>query len=220
MSHVRIVIFAKAPVAGLVKTRLIPALGAQGAANLARLMLCRTLEHALAANVGPVELCASPSQKETVWQSITLPATVAWSSQGEGDLGARMARATKRITGAGESILLVGTDCPELDAAHLRRAATSLEHYDAVLAPAFDGGYVLLGLNRFDASLFKDIAWSTDTVALETQLRLAQLKWQPHYLPMMHDIDEPGDLQWLPEPDASLLRSRRVWDPQLPVQSA
>ncbi len=212
MKPVRIVIFAKAPLAGLVKTRLIPALGAQGAADLARLMLCRTLEQALAANVGPVELCVSPSQKDAVWESIPLPATVAWSNQGEGGLGVRMARATKRITGAGESILLIGTDCPEQDAAHLRHAATSLQQYDAVLTPTFDGGYALLGLNRFDASLFENIAWSTDTVASETQLRLAQLKWQTHYLPMMHDIDEPGDLHWLPEPDASLLWPPRVWD--------
>lgn len=209
MSPIRVVILAKAPRAGLVKTRLIPALGAQGAADLARLMLCRTLEQALAAGVGPVELCASPSQKEDVWQSITLPTAIAWSSQGEGDLGMRMARVAKRAIDAGESTLLIGTDCPGLDASHLRRAAASLQHYDAVMAPTFDGGYALLGLNRFDASLFEGIAWSTHTVASETQLRLAQLKWQTHYLPMMHDIDEPVDLQWLPEPDASLLRSRK-----------
>ncbi|MEO6986119.1 MAG: TIGR04282 family arsenosugar biosynthesis glycosyltransferase [Paralcaligenes sp.] len=212
MNIVRIVIFAKAPVAGLVKTRLIPALGAQAAADLARLMLLRTLEKALAVNAGPVELCVSPSQKEAVWQSIPVPATVAWSSQGEGVLGVRMARATRRITDAGESILLIGTDCPELSTTHLRCAVTSLQQHDAVLAPTFDGGYALLGLNQFDASVFEDIAWGTDTVLSETQLRLAQLKWLTHYLPTMHDIDEPEDLHWLPELDASSFLPQKMQD--------
>ncbi|MCY1551679.1 transferase 1, rSAM/selenodomain-associated [compost metagenome] len=64
--------------------------------------------------------------------------------------------------------------------------------------PAFDGGYVLLGLNRFDASLFAGIAWSTATVAQETRRRVEQLGWSLQTLPTLHDIDEPADLRWLP----------------------
>jgi uncharacterized protein len=198
MSGVRIVIFAKAPLPGMAKTRLIPTLGAQGAADLARRMLSHTLAQALAADVGPVELCVTPSPIEALWQSFTIPASVAWSDQGEGDLGMRMSRATQRVTGAGESVLIIGTDCPELDAGHLRRAATSLKHFDATLVPTADGGYVLLGLNRFHASLFADIEWSTHSVASETLCRLEQLGWKVQNNPMLHDIDEPADLGWLP----------------------
>jgi hypothetical protein len=199
MSRLRIVIFAKAPLPGQAKTRLIPTLGAQGAAALAQRMLAHTLAQALAAAVGPVELCVTPFPDETAWRSLAVPATVAWSDQGEGDLGIRMARAARRATDAGESVLIIGTDCPALDAAHLRRAATSLQTFDATLVPTADGGYVLLGLNRFHASLFEGIEWSTDTVALETRRRLQQLDWKIQSHPMLRDIDEPDDLRWLPE---------------------
>ena len=162
-------------------------------------MLTHTLEQALAAAVGPVELCVTPSPAEAAWQSLVVPATVAWSDQGEGDLGTRMSRAARRVTDAGESVLIIGTDCPALDAARLRCAATSLQTFDATLVPTADGGYVLLGLNRFHASIFEAIEWSTDTVALETRRRLGQMDWKVQSHPMLHDIDEPADLRWLPD---------------------
>lgn len=199
MSRVRIAIFAKAPVPGMVKTRLIPALGAQGAAALARRMLAHIVAQALAAKVGPVELCASPDRKEAIWQSLRLPTTITWSDQGEGNLGIRLMRATQRITDSGESVLLIGTDCPALDAAYLRSSAESLRHADATMAPTVDGGYALLGLNQCHSSLFEDIEWSTDTVAFETLRRLEQLGWTVQSRPMLHDIDHPADLRWLPQ---------------------
>ncbi|MEO6958407.1 MAG: TIGR04282 family arsenosugar biosynthesis glycosyltransferase [Burkholderiaceae bacterium] len=198
MNTVRIVIFAKAPTPGIAKTRLIPALGAQGAADLARRMLGHTVAQALVAEVGPVELCVSPSQKEAIWQSLSLPTTIAWSDQGEGDLGIRMMRVTQRVTNTGESVLLIGTDCPALDAAYLRRSAESLRRTDAAMVPTADGGYALLGLNQCHPSLFEDIEWSTDTVAFETLRRLEQLGWKVRINLMLHDIDTPADLRWLP----------------------
>lgn len=195
---VRIVIFAKAPLPGFAKTRLIPALGAQGAADLARRLLARTLKQALAAKVGPVELCVSPSAADPGWQEFPAATAVQWTHQGEGDLGTRMARAARRVLDAGESVLLIGTDCPALDATQLKQAASALQHSDATLVPAFDGGYVLLGLNRFHLSLFSGIAWSTDRVAAETMSRLSALDWSVQSHPAMHDIDEPVDLKWLP----------------------
>ena len=199
MNRVRIVIFAKAPVAGLAKTRLIPALGAQGAADLARRMLDHTLAQALAAEVGPIELCVTPSPVDAAWQNVVVANSVAWSDQGDGDLGERMARAVQRVTGAGESLLLIGTDCPALDAALLRSASDSLQHFDATLVPTADGGYILLGLNGFHASLFTDIEWSTGSVAAETRRRMARLGWNVLHKPTVHDIDDAADLQWLPE---------------------
>jgi len=199
MSPVRIVIFAKAPQLGFAKTRLAPALGAQGAADLARRLLMHALSVAQAAKVGPVELCVAPSAADPAWQTLAIADAVRWSDQGEGDLGERMARATQRVIDGGESVLLIGTDCPELTAAHLQQAARALQRTDAALFPTADGGYVLLGLNRFHPSLFAGIAWSTDAVAFETLCRLGQLGWTVQSHPMLHDIDEPADLKWLPE---------------------
>jgi len=195
---VRIVIFAKAPIAGAVKTRLIPALGAQGAARLAHRMLTHTVAEAVAAGAGPVELCVSPSPIASVWQSVALSTNVSWSDQSHGDLGTRMARAVRRVTEAGESIVLIGTDCPQLDRSLLRAAASSLQHYDATISPTTDGGYVLLGLRRYDPALFRDIVWSTPTVASETLSRLTQLGWTVQHNPIVRDIDQPDDLAYLP----------------------
>lgn len=197
MKPVRTVIFAKAPLPGLAKTRLIPALGAQGAADLARRLLLRAVQEAQSANVGPVELCVTPAVTEEVWRTILIPAAVQWTDQGEGDLGERMARAAQRVLDCGEAVLLTGADCPELGAAQLQQAASALRRCDATLVPAFDGGYVLLGLNRFHRSLFEGMVWSTDSVAAETVNRLKQLDWTLQSFPMLHDIDEPEDLKWL-----------------------
>jgi hypothetical protein len=198
MKPVRVVIFVKAPLAGLAKTRLIPALGQQGAAELAKRLLGHTLREALAAQVGPVELCVTPSAAHPIWPTLAIPRAVPLTEQGEGDLGERMARAARRVLAAGESVLLIGTDCPQLDAAQLQQAASALQHAHAALLPAFDGGYVLLGLNQFDASVFSGITWSTDSVASSTFQRLEQLNWRMHIGPTLHDIDAPPDLQWLP----------------------
>jgi rSAM/selenodomain-associated transferase 1 len=116
------------------------------------------------------------------------------AAQGEGDLGERLARAVGRVIGEGDRILLVGTDCPELDRTRLRAAAEALEAHDAVIHPALDGGYALLGLRRFDATLFTGIAWSTDKVASQTVARIDALGWSLQVLDTLHDIDEPADL--------------------------
>lgn len=221
MSTTRIVVFAKAPQPGRVKTRLIPALGAEGAAALAARMLARML--AAAAEVvdatapsnavevidageavetagampGVVELCASPAPGDPAWQGVAVPAGLRWSAQVEGDLGARMAAAAQRVIAGGERVLLIGTDCPGLDAACLRAAAAALDEAEAVIVPSFDGGYVLLGLRRFDPSLFEGIAWSTSTVAAATRARLEALAWSYRVLPALHDIDVPADLAHL-----------------------
>lgn len=196
--NTRIVIFAKAPQPGLAKTRLIPALGTEGAAALAHRMLRHTLSEALAAGVGTVELCTSPLDC-AAWQDVLIPTSVVRTDQGEGDLGTRLSRVSKRVIAGGESAILIGTDCPALDAGYLRRLAESIETADTALVPVADGGYAALALRRYDASLFSDMAWSTDSVAYDTLCRIGNLGWSVEQLPMLHDIDEPGDLKWLPQ---------------------
>jgi rSAM/selenodomain-associated transferase 1 len=192
----RILIFAKAPDSGKVKTRLIPALGAEGAALLARQMLETTLAEAAASGVGPVELCTDPDPESPAWKDLTRTADEV-SAQGGGNLGARLARAARRTIELGESVILIGTDCPGLSSQRLRVAAERLDHHDAVINPASDGGYVLLGLSRFDPSLFKDMAWSTPSVAEQTIARIERLGWSLHVGETLHDIDEPADLEQL-----------------------
>ena len=185
----RILLFAKQPVAGRVKTRLIPALGAEGAATLARRMLCATLREAQASRLC-VELCGEPDARS--WGPVALG--VELSAQGEGDLGERLARAAERVLAAGEKVLLIGADCPALDCARFRAAAAALETYDAVIHPAEDGGYVLLGLGRFHPSLFENISWSSPLVAEQTIAAVAALGWTLSIADRLRDIDEPADL--------------------------
>jgi len=198
-SQPRLVVFAKAPQAGAAKTRLIPALGAQGAAALAQRMLLHTLEQALAAHVGPVELCMSPSPDSPAWHGVALPAGLERSDQGTGDLGQRMARAVDRVTTTlAQPVLLMGTDCPALNCERMVQAARALAQHDGVLIPVADGGYVLIGLHAPCPSLFANMAWSTPVVAGETLRRLAALDLSVWTGPLLHDIDTSEDLVHLP----------------------
>lgn len=190
----RIVIFAKAPVPGNAKTRLIPALGAEGAAQLAAQMLAATLAEVKGAAPAKFELCVTPNAADAAWTG-HLPRNVAISEQGPGDLGARMAAAAERVLRGGERVILIGTDCPGLDSARLRATAAALESHDAVMHPAQDGGYVLLGLSRFDPSLFNGIEWSSDTVGALTRARIESLGWRLLIGETLRDIDEPADLE-------------------------
>lgn len=198
MKRVRVVIFAKAPIAGFAKTRLIPVLGPQGAASLARRMLAHTLAQALAADIGPVEVCVTPALRHPAWRTLRLPEGIVKTDQGAGNLGERLARAARRVTAGGQAVVLLGADCPQIGPGQLQMAARSLDAADAVMVPAADGGYVLLAMNRFDGSVFEGVTWSTGAVAAETGRRIGALGWSVVTLPTLHDIDEPDDLAWLP----------------------
>lgn len=214
MKPTRVVILAKAPVAGLAKTRLAPALGADGAARLAQRMLDHTIETATVAQLGPVELCVTPGAADACWRGLSaLRSGVIWSDQEDGDLGARLAGVARRTIEQGENVLLIGTDCPSLERRHLRAAAAALDTRDAAMIPSTDGGYVLLGLARFDDSVFHAIPWSSATVCVDTRARLARLGWSVEVFNAQHDIDEPSDLVCLP---ADWLYSVRLADASAP----
>lgn len=194
-----VIVMAKAPVAGLAKTRLIPALRPDGAAALAAWMLSQAVGQALAAALGPVMLCGAPDVTHPAFAALARDPGVTLHPQGEGDLGARMARAFERALATHERAVLIGTDAPDLDAAVLRDAAAALATHDAVFAPAHDGGYALVGLRRAQPRLFEAMPWSTAQVMAITRERLRDggLRW--HELPALHDIDEPADLVHLGE---------------------
>ncbi len=193
-----LIVFAKAPVAGQAKTRLIPALGAAGAAALAERLLEHALAAAVAAGFDTAELCVTPDRGHPVLQRLARQHGLALTEQGTGDLGTRMHRALERALQTHQRALLFGSDVPELDAPRLRQAAAALHTHDAVFVPALDGGYALVGLRRSEPRLFEGIAWSTPRVMAQTRERasVAELSWVE--LPPLHDIDEPTDLAHLP----------------------
>ena len=192
-----IILFAKFPAKGMAKTRLQPALGIDGAAKMARQLLLHSVEQAVATDFA-IELCVSPAPADACWQALDLPESLQWSAQAEGDLGRRMLIASQNALEKYEKVVLIGTDCPSLTPERIQTAVQQLEKDDAVMIPATDGGYVLLGLKQIDSSLFLNISWSTSSVAEITKQRIAALGWTLALLPALHDIDEPEDLKNLP----------------------
>ncbi len=190
-------VFAKAPRAGEVKTRLVPLLGAQGAAALHRQLVHRTLITATDADLGPVELHAAPDIDDPFLQDNAQRFGIALVPQRGADLGARMRNAFDDGLARHAHVIIIGTDCPVLTAQHLRDAQAALDSAhggnDAVLIPAEDGGYALIGLTRCDNRLFDSIAWGGDTVLAATRERLKLLKWRWHELETLWDIDRPDD---------------------------
>lgn len=198
-SQAQLIVMAKAPLPGFAKTRLIAALGADGAARLAARLLEHTLREARAAQLGTVLLACAPDTAHAAFAAQLQQGGVALVPQGQGDLGARMLQQfTHAFEHGAERVVLIGTDAPALDAALLRRAAAALADSDAVFVPAADGGYALIGLRRVLPSLFNDMPWSTSAVMATTRQRLAQAALRHVELPTVHDIDEPGDLAHLP----------------------
>lgn len=195
-----LVIFAKAPVAGLAKTRLIPALGAQGAARLAEKLLDHAVGHALAADLDEVQLCVTPDASHAAFQRLATQKNgrLSFSKQGEGDLGERMDRALTRMLQRHDKVLVIGTDAPGLVPVTLRSAASALDSHDVVIVPALDGGYALVGLRQPAPALFADMAWSTSQVMAETRTRARAAGLRCAELAALPDVDEPGDLIHLP----------------------
>lgn len=193
-----VIVMAKAPVPGYAKTRLIPALGAVRAAELADRLLQHALGAALQARLGPVDLCCAPDPHHPLLQAHRQNAGLSLSDQGSGDLGERMSRAFDRWWPLAERILLIGTDAPALDAQVLQRAAHTLNEAEAVFVPAVDGGYALVGLRRPAPNLFRGVAWSTSQVMVTTRLHLVAAGMHHVELEPLHDIDEPADLVHLP----------------------
>ena len=191
-------VFARAPVAGSAKTRLIPLLGAHGAAALHQCLVEHSLAVARESGLGRVELWCTPDTNERFFESCGERFGASLHRQCAGDLGARMLDALQDGLGRARHVLLIGSDCPSLTAADLRTAARALrDGRDAVFCPAEDGGYMLVGLSHAMPALFEAMTWGTDTVMEETRQRLRNLGWRWHELPPHWDVDRPEDYQRL-----------------------
>lgn len=198
MVETAVKVFAKAPQPGLAKTRLAPALGERGAAAVARQLLdtVAAMSAALPAHM-EVEFQLSPGPNALCWRSVDCLRGRACVDQGGGDLGERLARAALRGLGEAEAVILVGSDCPSLTVSHFEWARRALEHVDAAIIPATDGGYVMLALGSGCgdvSSLFRGVAWSTHRVLEQTRERLRRggLSWREH--DPLPDLDEASDI--------------------------
>ncbi len=193
---VAVAVLAKAPVAGFAKTRMIPALGADGAALLQQRLIERAAATAAAAGIGPVTVWATPDEAHPIFQALRARG-FALERQGDGDLGRRMLAALAAAPGP---CLVIGTDCPALACDHLRTAADILcGGADVVIVPAEDGGYAVIGMRKPEPALFADMRWSTPGVMQETRRRLRRLglAWQEPVT--LWDLDRPEDLARLRE---------------------
>lgn len=190
---VTIAIFAKAPIAGFAKTRLIPRLGAEGAAKLQEELILRTVATALRAEIGPVHIWCAPDSGHPVFTDLARRHTIGLADQAFGTLGERMHEVFVMET-AQASTLLIGVDCPPLTARHLRVCAERLLTRDAVFLPAEDGGYVLVGLRRPEQHVFENISWGGSTVMQTTRRRLREAKLTWSEPQVLWDLDLPTDL--------------------------
>ncbi len=186
---VTVAVMAKAPVAGLAKTRLIPDIGAHAAAVLAGRLTERAVETAVAADVGPVALWCTPDPGHPAFQMLAHDHPLTLWAQPDGDLGERMLACT--VQGP---TLVIGSDCPALTPQHLQAAAAALGEADVVLIPAEDGGYVLIGTRALQPTLFEAMTWSTDRVLAETRGRIAALGLRAVELETLWDVDTERDL--------------------------
>ena len=206
MADLHIAVFAKAPVSGQVKTRLIPLLGPAGAAAAHRRMLQHALHIAVDTAAGNVSLWISGAPDDPFLRECCTRFDLPAHRQIEGDLGERMADCLHRLRLQHHRVLLIGSDCPALSMADLQMADAALQRgARMVFTPAEDGGYVLVGCcrspdNKTDDAYphaFIDIAWSTDQVMAQTRDRLAAQGWRAEVewaeMPMRWDVDEPAD---------------------------
>jgi rSAM/selenodomain-associated transferase 2/rSAM/selenodomain-associated transferase 1 len=192
-----IAILAKAPVPGFAKTRLIPLLGAWGAARAQREFTLQAINTAQQAGIGSVSLWCAPDAQQPHFRALRKRVGVSCHTQPQGDLGERMRRCAEQHFSQADAgpLLIMGTDCPVLSPGRLQEAARSLSQADACLIPAEDGGYVLIGLRKMLPEAFSNISWSTSQVLSQTQARLSQAGASLALLPTLWDIDEPHDWQ-------------------------
>ncbi len=186
--------FARLPRIGAVKTRLIPALGAEGACAVHEGLLEWSCQQLLSADIGPVELWLDEAGVHPLLARLEQAGVSSLRTQAGGDLGQRMYEALLDGLSRYDRVLLVGSDCPQLDASYLRAASQALHSYDCVLGPASDGGYVLIGASRISRACFRAVDWGTAQVFEQSLQRMAAAGLSCYSLEPRSDIDRPQDL--------------------------
>lgn len=207
INDVQLALFAKAPVAGSAKTRLIPSLGPEGAAALQTYLFRHTVQTALASPLRPLSLWCAPNCEHPIFRMARLEHDLTTHVQVGNDLGERMYGAFEKLT-LRSPALLIGTDCPILSVEHLTRCAAALaDGADAAFVPAEDGGYTLIGLRKAAWRLFEHIPWGTGDVMRMTRDRSREKNMSIFETEPLWDIDTPAD--YCRAKSAGLLRDPR-----------
>ncbi len=189
-----LIIFCKAPLAGQVKTRLQPELSAQQAALCHQKLSLLTLERARLLTDCALQLCCAPDTTHPFFQTCAAHYPLELTVQRGVDLGERMANALAEALKKYAHALLIGCDCPSLSVKDLEQAFSALQTHDVVVAPAEDGGYVLIGMNSVQTELFSAMRWGHDKVMSTTRQRIRAKNLKFFELPMQWDVDTPTDL--------------------------
>lgn len=188
-----VLVFARAPEPGRTKTRLMPLLGADGAARVSAQLTERALKVATDAAIGPVELWCAPDCCHDFFDHCRDRYGVLLHAQTGGDIGMRMAHAFDDALRRHAGVVLIGADAVSLQPADLCAAGAALRSHDAVFAPAEDGGYLLVGLRVRQPALFEGIAWGSAKVWPQTLARIEQLGLHTQTLAPGYDLDRPDD---------------------------
>jgi len=192
----QLLVFTRYPYPGKTKTRLIPALGEQKAANLQKKLTEQTLVQVNALQLQfSLAVAIYFTGCDRLLMEQWLGSDYDYCLQCEGDLGDRMQQAFKEsFAKKKQNVVIIGIDCLDLTAEILRSAFTALDRFDAVLGPAEDGGYYLLGMRRLIPEVFEGIPWGGDQVFALTYQRLQELGLRCRLLPTLLDCDRPEDL--------------------------
>lgn len=190
----KLLIFTKSPVLGEVKTRLQPEYSQAQSLALHKKLLLNTLVLTEKLSNLDIDLCCTPNRNTTFFLDCENNYPVSLNNQEGVDLGERMAYSFSVALQTHDKVIIIGTDCPAIDEDYIEQAVRALDEVDAVIGPAADGGYVLLGLRKFSLELFTDISWGSDKVLAETRNVLNELAWSCKELAIMHDIDRAADL--------------------------
>lgn len=193
----KLIIFSKAPVNGLVKTRLIPSLGKDKATQLHRYMLNQTVLMACSLENTETELHCTPDTKHDFFKILAGKHNIKLLPQLGSDLGEKMSHAMKAGLDSAQQCIIIGTDCPSMNPAYIEQAFHKLLSNDVVIGPAKDGGYVLIGAQNHNHQMFNDINWSTSEVLKKTVKNLDHLGWKYHKLETLPDVDNHEDLSHL-----------------------
>lgn len=191
----KLLIFTKSPILGEVKTRLQPDYTTEQSLTVHKRLMLNTLELTNNLKDFDIELCCAPNRNSSFFLECENNFPIQLSNQEGVDLGERMAFSLSVSLQSYEKVVVIGTDCPDIDVDYITQAFTALNENDAVIGPASDGGYVLLGLTKFSMELFTDISWGTNKVFKQTKNVFENLSWSLKELGIMHDLDRPEDLQ-------------------------
>ncbi len=195
MKHRAVLVFAKAPIPGRVKTRLLEVLTPPQAAALQARLTHDLIRRLTAEPIADVFLYCHPDHRHPFFRALSRRFGVTLRAQQGNDLGQRMDQALTEILTNHRYTLVVGCDCPTLDSRDFQTAFHALERsYDVVLGPAEDGGYVLIGLSSPRPELFQGIPWGGSAVLAQTRRRIEHLELSLFELPTQWDLDRPEDL--------------------------